>query len=315
MIKRPLGKTGMETSILSLGTGGARQFGQTMGHSIKDQTKLVHAALDMGINIFDTASHYGHSESILGNCLSGVQRDSFFIYTKWPARDETDNTVLDPTNLIESVNKSLVRLQTDYIDIMLFHGIMPDEYLSIVENLYPTMAQLKSEGKIRSIGFSSRFSEDPEQKSIELGLSQNPDLWDVVMLKYGILNQHAAKEILPLAQKHQVGTINMAAVRVKLPDANLLEELIAKWKSSGLIDINSLPSSDPLGWLIDGNVTSVIEAGYKFAAEPESISTVLTGTASIPHLKMNVESIREPNLKKEHLDRLKNTLSHIVEYA
>ena len=135
------------------------------------------------------------------------------------------------------------------------------------------------------------------------------------MLKYGILNQHAAKEILPLALKHQVGTINMAAVRVKLPDANLLEELIAKWKSSGLIDINSLPSSDPLGWLIEGNVTSVIEAGYKFAAEPESISTVLTGTASIPHLKMNVESIREPNLKKEHLDRLKNTLSHIVEYA
>ena len=198
---------------------------------------------------------------------------------------------------------------------MLFHGIMPDEYLSIVENLYPTMAQLKSEGKIRSIGFSSRFSEDPEQKSIELGLSQNPHLWDVVMLKYGILNQHAAKEILPLAQKHHVGTINMAAVRVKLPDANLLEELIAKWKSSGLIDINSLPSSDPLGWLIDGNVTSVIEAGYKFAAEPESISTVLTGTTSIPHLKMNVESIREPNLKKEHLDRLKNTLSHIVEYA
>ena len=62
----------METSILSLGTGGARQFGQNMGHSIKDQTKLVHAALAMGINIFDTASHYGHSESILGNCLSGV---------------------------------------------------------------------------------------------------------------------------------------------------------------------------------------------------------------------------------------------------
>ena len=315
MIKRPLGKTGMETSILSLGTGGARQFGQSIGYSIKDQTKLVHAALDMGINIFDTSTHYGDSESILGNCLEGVRRDSFFVCTKWPARDEMGNTILNPNKLIESVDKSLARLQTDYIDIMLFHGIMPDEYCLIVEKLYPTMAQLKSEGKIRSIGFSSRFSEDPEQKSIELGLSQNPDLWDVVMLKYGILNQHAAKEILPLAQKHHVGTINMAAVRVKLPDANLLEELIAKWKSSGLIDINSLPSSDPLGWLIDGNVTSVIEAGYKFAAEPESISTVLTGTASIPHLKMNVESIREPNLKKEHLDRLKNTLSHIVEYA
>ena len=60
---------------------------------------------------------------------------------------------------------------------------------------------------------------------------------------------------------------------------------------------------------------SIIDAGYKFAAEPEAISTVLTGPASIPHLKMNVESVREPTLIKEHLDRLKNTLSHIVEYA
>jgi len=315
LIRKPLGKTGMETSILSLGTGGARQFGQTMGHSIKDQTELVHAALDMGINIFDTSTHYGRSESILGNCLSSVRRDSFFVCTKWPARDETGNTILDPAKLIGSVHKSLARLQTDYIDIMLFHGIMPDEYYSIVENLYPTMTQLKSQGKIRSIGFSSRFSEDPAQKSIELGLSQNPDLWDVVMLKYGILNQHAAKEILPLVEKHQVGTINMAAVRVKLPDAKLLEELIKKWKSAGLIDIASLPSSDPLGWLIQGNIKSIIEAGYKFAAEPEAISTVLTGTASIPHLKMNVESVREPTLRKEHLERLKNTLSHIAEYA
>ena len=315
MIKRPLGKTGMDASILSLGTGGARQFGQSMGYSIKDQTKLVHAALDMGINIFDTSTHYGDSESILGKCLSNIPRDSFFLCTKWPARDEMGNTVFDPKKLIESVNKSLARLQTDHIDIMLFHGIMPDEYYSIVENLYPTMAQLKAEGKIRSIGFSSRFSEDPAQKSIQLGLSQNPDLWDVVMLKYGILNQHAAAEILPLAQKHQVGTINMAAVRVKLPDPELLKELIAKWKSSGLIDINSLPPSDPLGWLIEGDVRSIIDAGYKFAAEPEAISTVLTGTASIPHLKMNVESVREPTLIKEHLDRLKNTLSHIVEYA
>ena len=315
MIKRPLGKTGMKTSILSLGTGGARQFGQTMGHSIKEQTKLVHAALDMGINIFDTSTHYGDSESILGQCLSGIPRDSFFVCTKWPARDEIGDSVLDPDRLIESVHKSLERLQTDYIDIMLFHGIMPDEYDAIVESLYPTMAQLKFEGKIRSIGFSSRFSEDPAQKSIKLGLSQNPDLWDVVMLKYGILNQHAAKEILPLALKHQVGTINMAAVRVKLPDAKLLEELIEKWKTSGLIEIASLPSSDPLGWLIEGNVKSIIEAGYKFAAEPQSISTVLTGTASIPHLQMNVESVREPTLTEEHLDRLKTTLSHIIEYA
>ena len=56
----------MEVSLLSLGTGGARQLGQTVGHSICDQKNLVKAALDIGINMFDTATHYGDSESILG---------------------------------------------------------------------------------------------------------------------------------------------------------------------------------------------------------------------------------------------------------
>lgn len=315
MITRTLGKTGLQTSILSLGTGGARQLGQTVGHSLNDQKKLVEAALDMGINIFDTSTQYGYSESILGQCLSNTPRDSFFISTKWPARDEIGHTILDPKKLIESVDKSLQRLRTDYIDIMLFHGIMSEEYDLIVENLYPTMNQLKLEGKIRNVGFSSRFSEDPAQKSIELALSQNPHLWDVVMLKYGILNQHASKCILPLADQYGIGIINMAAVRVKLPDPNLLEELIGNWKSIGLIDYDSFPTVNPLGWLVKDNVRSVIEAGYKFAAEPSSISTVLTGTASIEHLRMNVESMKEPSLSEDHMDRLKKTLSHIIEYA
>ena len=107
----------------------------------------------------------------------------------------------------------------------------------------------------------------------------------------------------------------MAAVRVKLPDPTLLEELIENWKSIGLIAYDSFPTVNPLGWLIKGNVRSVIEAGYKFAGEPNSISTVLTGTSSIEHLRMNVESMKEPWLSEDHMDRLKNTLSHIVEYA
>ena len=135
------------------------------------------------------------------------------------------------------------------------------------------------------------------------------------MLKYGILNQSAAAKILPLARNHNIGVINMAAVRVKLPDPILLEQLISKWKSSGLIDYDSLPTNNPLGWLVKDNVKSVIEAGYKFAAEPSSISTVLTGTASVEHLKMNVESMKEPSLIEDHMDRLKATLSHIIEYA
>ena len=77
------------------------------------------------------------------------------------------------------------------------------------------------------------------------------------MLKYGIMNQHAEKEILPLASKHDVGIMNMAAVRVKLPDPSLLEKQIQEWKKKGLLDQNSIPDKKPLDWLIYDNVESV----------------------------------------------------------
>ena len=95
----------------------------------------------------------------------------------------------------------------------------------------------------------------------------------------------------------------------------LLREQIARWKRQGVIPKDAVPDDDPLGWLVHEDVDSVISAGYKFAAEPSSISTVLTGTASVEHLKMNVESMKEPSLIEDHMDRLKATLSHIIEYA
>ena len=135
------------------------------------------------------------------------------------------------------------------------------------------------------------------------------------MIKYGILNQHADKFILPLAEQHSVGIMNMAAVRVKLPDKTLLEELISRWKSEGLIKKNSLSNNDPLGWLLNDDVKSVIDAGYKFAAEPQSISTVLTGTATISHLESNVRYLENPTLNRMDTKKLKNLFGHIVEYV
>ena len=95
----------------------------------------------------------------------------------------------------------------------------------------------------------------------------------------------------------------------------LLEALIKKWKDDKLIARNALPDTDPLGWLIHDDVGSVIEAGYRFAAEPSVIATVLTGTSSIEHLNANARCLETPKLVSAHSSRLKALFGGIVEYA
>ena len=282
MIYRRLGRTNLSVSLLSLGTGGARRLGQAMGMTLLDQQRLVHHAMDLGVNLIDTAEQYGESESILGRCLRGIPRNDYFLSTKWSPRVGKE-FVPNPVALQASVERSLQRLGTDYIDVMLFHGPRVAEYDAVVDQLYPVLNALRNAGKVRYVGLSTPFVHDPAQEVARIALTEHPAMWDVVMLKYGILNQYAANEILTLAARHDVGVMNMAAVRVKLPDAMLLEALIKKWKDDKFIARDALPDTDPLGWLIHDDVGSVIEAGYRFAAEPSVIATVLTGTSSIEH--------------------------------
>lgn len=306
---RTLGKTGLEVSLLSFGTGGPSAFGQRRGLVQDEQTRLVRRALDLGINFFDTSSLYDESEVILGRALEGVPRDSYVIGTKWRTPDH------DPDDLRKTVHKSLKLLGTDHIDVMQFHGPLPEEYDTIVEKAYPAMAQLRDEGKIRFIGLSERFTDDYEHTLAVKAIEAHPDYWDTFMLKYGILNQVAADDALPLAKKHNVGILNMAAVRIKLPNRRLLEQQIADWKERGLIPDDSLPEKDPLDWLVHDDVDSVVSAAYKFGADHEAVSTVITGTATLAHLEGNVAALDNPTLDEADAQRLRDLFGHIAEYA
>ena len=134
------------------------------------------------------------------------------------------------------------------------------------------------------------------------------------MLKYGILNQYAAKEALPLAIEHNVGIINMAVVRIKLAKPELLREQIAEWKRENLVAPDATPDDDPLGWLVHDDVDSVISAGYKFAADHPGISTVLTGTSSVEHLENNLKAMENPTLCEADKQRLRELFGEIANY-
>lgn len=310
---RILGRTGLKVSRLGLGTGGPSRLGQSKGVSVREQDALLRRCLELGINLFDTAEHYGRSEEILGRALAGVPRGSYVLATKWGHAGQ-QGALRAPEELAESIERSLRRLRTDRIDVMQFHGLAADQYDAVVERLYPVMDRFKQQGKIGFIGFSTN-STDPTHDAAIRALNAHPHLWDTIMLKYGILYQSAAKAALPLARQHDVGIINMAAVRLDLSLPDRLAAVVADWKRRGVVPAGSLPDEDPLGWLVHDDVDSVVSAGYKFGASHPAVSTVLTGTANLAHLERNVAAIEKPSLPEPDMRRLKSVFSEIAEGA
>ena len=158
---RTLGRTGLRVSLLGLGTGGARRLGQAHGFTQNQHDELIHRALDLGITFFDTSEEYDESESILGRSLKNVPRDSYVVATKW-RWDWTGELAEDPDELRAAVENSLARLQTDYVEVMMFHGLLPDVYEAIVDRFVPVLQRLEEQGKLQHIGFSTRYPVDTQ---------------------------------------------------------------------------------------------------------------------------------------------------------
>ncbi len=311
ILYRTLGRSGIPVSLLSYGTGGPSQFGKHAGIDARGRARIVRRALELGVNLFDTAAGYGggDAERWLGDALRGFDRDAYLLCTKWSWRPRQDGESPSEDVLIASMERSLKNLRTDAIDIMLLHGINQDVYDDSVARYAPILLDFKQRGKARLIGFSEMMTEDPRHSVPERALEEHHDLWDVIMLKYGILNQWSEKKALPLAQKHGVAILNMAPVRYTLTREAERRDLFRQWREEGEIDVDDPRLRDGFGWLVNERVPSVIAAGYKFAAAHPAISTVITGTSSIKHLEENVAAMEDPTLPAQDMALLKHLLS------
>ena len=186
---RRLGRTGLDVSILGLGSGGKSRLGQATGVPEADAHKVVDTALANGVNIIDTAAAYGDSELILGRALKKHPRDSYVLCTKAnPAtRGEGPRTYIYRTEqeFIDSFERSLTRLQTDYIDVFQVHGVVAETYPHVRERLVPALRTLQDQGKVRFIGITETFSGDHQRELLKLALADN--LFDTMMLGYNLL--------------------------------------------------------------------------------------------------------------------------------
>lgn len=203
-LHRPLGSTGLLVSPLGLGTvklGRDQGVKYPNGFSIPDDAQarqLLALARELGINLIDTAPAYGVSEERLGPLLAG-QRDEWLIISKVGEEFENGQSHFDfsAAHTRFSVERSLQRLRTDRIELVLVHSDGND--LDILHNsdVYQTLAELKQEGKILGFGFSG--------KTVEGGLLAL-EQGDCAMVTYN-LNEQAERPVIDYAAAHRKGIL------------------------------------------------------------------------------------------------------------
>jgi aryl-alcohol dehydrogenase-like predicted oxidoreductase len=200
---RALGRTGIKVSPYCLG---AMMFGAGGNPDHDDSIRIIHKALDAGINFVDTADVYsrGESEEIVGKALKGRRADTV-LATKahGPMGDDPNQQGNSRRWLVREVETSLRRLQTDHIDLYQIHRPAPD---TDIEETLSALTDLMRAGKVRAIGSSTFPVSDiveaqwvAERRGLARFRTEQPP--------YSILNRNIEREVLPICQKYGMGAL------------------------------------------------------------------------------------------------------------
>lgn len=296
-----LGRTGLRASRMGLGCGGVSRLGLRAGGSERDAEKLIRRALELGVNLFDTAETYG-TEEVLGRALRGVPRDEVIICSKKAATDANDELV-SPGAFLRGLEAGLKRLGADHVDVYQVHAVMPAEYDHVINEIVPAMLRAREAGKLRFLGVTEEFIYDTGHQMLGRALSDG--VWDAVMVGFNVLNPSARKRVFPLTQEKCVGTLVMFAVRRALSRPDKLRQALDALAERGLLEPGKVDANDPLGFLVgEGRAGSLVEAAYRFASREPGADAVLSGTGSVERLEANARAICAPPLPADVLERL-----------
>lgn len=294
-----LGRTGAVVSVAGLGCGGHSRLGMSAGNDEAHAARVVSHALDLGINFIDTARAY-RTETAVGKAIAG-KRDQVVISTKVSAG--RGDVLLLPEELTASLEKSLARLGTDYVDVFHLHGVRPEQYQHCVQVLVPEMQRQRDLGKLRFLGITEQFVSDTEHRMLQRAV--HDDFFDVIMVGFNLLNPSARNRVFPHTLENDVGTLIMFAVRRALSQPEALSELVAGLVESGEVDPGQLNAENPLHFLLEhSDVPNIVEAAYRFCRYEPGAHVILTGTGNPAHLTQNVAAIQAPPLPDDIHSRL-----------
>lgn len=306
--KRTLGRTGLEVTLVGLGGGGNSRLGLSSGKPESHAADVVRAALDMGVNLIDTARVYG-TEGPVGQGIRGRLRDQLVISSKSPYLDD-QKVLLSAEAFRENIHTSLRTLGLETIDLYFIHGLRRDFYDHARERFVPVLQDARQAGKVRFFGITEAFESDTGHDMLRNAVQHND--WDVMMVGFNLLNPTARERVFPFTQAKAIGTLGMFAVRRGLIDADLLRVLLNRLSADGQIDPKLAKAADLMDALgLRGASKSLSEAAYRFAAYEPGMDCVLSGTSNPAHLRDNIDAVAQGPLPPAVVQHLGQLFGHI----
>lgn len=290
MKTRKLGNSDLSVSEIGLGC-------MSLGTDVKEVAAIINAALDAGINYFDTADLYdfGRNEEIVGQTLKPV-RDQVVIATKVGNRwtETKDSWSWDPSAayIKTAVKDSLKRLDTDYIDLYQLHGGTTDDN---IEETISAFEDLKKEGLIRYYGISSIRPNVIKQYVKKSSIVS-------VMMQYSLLDRRP-EEWMPLLAENHIHIIARGPVAKGLLSDKMLEKAS---KEQGYLDYSYAELEELLPTLKDKlSPRHMNETALQYVLSHPAVGAVIPGASSIEQLRENVRAIDAKPLSKEEIILLK----------
>jgi aryl-alcohol dehydrogenase-like predicted oxidoreductase len=310
MNRRPLARTGVQVSPLCLG---AMMFGAWGNPDHDDSIKIIHAALDAGINFIDTADVYarGESEEIVGKALAG-RRDDVVLATK------VHGTMGDDANqfgnsrrwIIREVEDSLRRLKTDWIDLYQIHRPEPG---TDIEETLGALSDLVHQGKVRYIG-SSTFPASQIVEAQWAARERGLERFVCEQPPYSLLARGIEADVLPTCLRHGMGVIPWSPLAggwlsgkwrkgADAPQSTRAERMPARYDLSDPANQRKLDAADALARLADEAGMSLIEMAIAFVIRHPAVTAAIIGPRTMEHLDSQLTAL-DVTLSDDVLDRI-----------
>lgn len=287
------GRTGLTVSRLGFG-------GAPIGYLREDQEKVnrvLSFLIDSGVNLIDTAASYPGSEEAIGRAIEGRRNDLVLVSKCGQAFDELEGAAWSEKMILQTIDRSLKRLRTDWLDVMLLHSC---DLQTLQEGeALGALAKAREAGKIRHAGYSG------DNEAVAWAAAQ-PGV-AVIEMSINIVDQKNIDTVLPVCRKHNVGVL------AKRPVAN------GAWKDLGVQrGVYKDYAKDYTRRLAAMKVTPM-ELGYmghaevewpeialKFTLAQPGVHTAIVGTTSVNSARMNVQAVAKNPLREQVVQRLRD---------